>query len=222
MNRPEQCVKVLERIFETGCSTPGVIVINGREFVQGYTEALGAAPFLPEKWEVICNEENIGFIGTLNKVFKENPNEEFYGFIADDEFVNTEGWDGPLIEAAGDWDISHGNDSIQNGSRFQSYTCIGGKLARAVGFLALPECYHWYGFDTFWEAFSKSGGCERKYIGSIHVDHRHPLAGKGQMDACYADGEKHKHVDQQVYFHWLRTGMADTITRVRSARYGDE
>src|ERR1700722_4570408 len=97
LSRPQQCAAVLARLCETGCSTQGVVVDNGDQ---------GFSGVLPEKWSFLIPSKNLGALGALNKVFWDYPNEKFYGFVGDDEFVNTEGWDKKLIEAAGDWDFS--------------------------------------------------------------------------------------------------------------------
>ena len=106
LSRPQQCAAVLDRMRETGCSTPGIVVLNGD---QGFSGAM------PEGWSIIVPDKNLGALGALNKVFELYPNEDFYGFIGDDEFVETDGWDKKLIDAAGAWNFSHGIDSLHGG-----------------------------------------------------------------------------------------------------------
>ena len=209
LSRPQQCAAVLNRMRETGCSTPGIVVLNGD---QGFSGAM------PEGWSIIVPDKNLGALGALNKVFELYPNEDFYGFIGDDEFVETDGWDKKLIDAAGAWNFSHGIDSLHGGKRAQGYLCIGGKLARAVGYLALPEAHHWYGLDSLWEALAHAGACEHRCVGEVKIEHRHPYGGKAEWDSCYELGEKNKDIDFQVCAHWLRHKLRETVERVKKAR----
>ena len=209
LSRPQQCAAVLDRMRETGCSTPGIVVLNGD---QGFSGAM------PEGWSIIVPDKNLGALGALNKVFELYPNEDFYGFIGDDEFVETDGWDKKLIDAAGAWNFSHGIDSLHGGKRAQGYLCIGGKLARAVGYLALPEAHHWYGLDSMWEALAQAGACENICVEEVKIEHRHPRGGKAEWDSCYELGKKNKDIDFQVYAHWLRHKLRETVERVKKAR----
>ena len=209
LSRPQQCAAVLDRMRETGCSTPGIVVLNGD---QGFSGAM------PEGWSIIVPDKNLGALGALNKVFELYPNEDFYGFIGDDEFVETDGWDKKLIDAAGAWNFSHGIDSLHGGKRAQGYLCIGGKLARAVGYLALPEAHHWYGLDSMWEALAQAGACENICVEEVKIEHRHPRGGKAEWDSCYELGKKNKDIDFQVCAHWLRHKLRETVERVKKAR----
>ena len=215
-NRPAQCAAVLNRLVDKGVSTDGVVVVNGEDGSKVESEVETAA--VKMGWDVVKRSENVGALGALNFVFKERPNEKFYGFIGDDEFVETDNWNTKLIEAAGDWDISHGDDGVQGGKRAQSYLCIGGALARGVGYLAIPECWHWYGLDDMWELLARMGVCKKVFVPEVKIDHRHPYQGKGEMDATYALGESRKDIDYQIFCHWQRTELKNVCERVKKAR----
>lgn len=211
LNRPEQCEQVLERISHMECATPGYVFLNGG--IKGYENS-----WLPAGWDVVVLDKNIGALGALNTALEIFPDEPWYGFIGDDEFVNTPGFDEMLIAAAGDWNIAHGNDGFNKGARFQGYAVVGGKLARAVGCLALKECNHWYGFDSMWESLAQAGACKKIFMPDVRVDHQHPYHGKGKVDSCYELGASQKDIDQQVYFHWLRHGIKDVVDRAAKAK----
>ena len=221
LDRPAQCRAVLEQITAMGGNSPGVVYVNGDK--DGYLSALydGQREILPERWTTFFARENLGALGALNKVFRLYPDEAWYGFVGDDEFVLTPGFDKKLIAAAGDWDFSHGDDGVNNGKRAQGYLCIGGKLAKAVGYLALPECWHWYGLDDMWEALARTGICKQVFVDEVKVDHRHPLHGKGRMDECYELGRLNRDLDYQVYCHWLRHGLAQAVARIETERRDD-
>lgn len=215
LNRPEQCLAVLERIKDLRDGSPGIVFLNGQTSAGGYFED---EVFLPKGWHFFLSRTNIGALGALNDIFDRYPTEPWYGFIGDDEFVQTPGFDTKLIEAAGDWNISHGDDGVNNGARAQGYLVIGGKLARTVGYLALPECWHWFGLDSMWESLAQAGACEKIFVPEVKVDHRHPYHNKGKMDACYETGESRKDIDQQHYFHWLRYERKNVVERVKKAK----
>lgn len=215
LSRPKQCRELLEQIGKLKCESPGVVFINGHNSAESYfgSEELK----LPDDWTVYANEENIGALGALNKILNLYPNEPFYGFIGDDEFCKTKHFDRKLIYAAGDFGISHGHDNLHGGKRAQGYLCIGGPLARAVGYLAIPECWHWYGLDDMWEALAKARAISQIGLFDVEIEHRHPMAG-ALTDACYELGASRKDIDQQVYLHWLREKLAGTCERIQRAK----
>lgn len=218
LSRPAQCAAVVSQMIRMDCSTGLVVCVNGNhaEYKEAFRNIL--TPSL-----VRYEDTNIGALGALNKLFELYPNEKFYGFIADDEFVMTPGFDKRLIEAAGDWNISHGNDQIQDGKRAQGYVCIGGKLARAAGYLALKDCWHWCGFDQMWETIAAAKGCEKNYCEDVIVEHRHPYMNKGEMDDCYRLGESRKAEDVLAFRKWMyaeQGGLADVLNNIRKAKAG--
>ena len=220
LNRPEQCAAVLRRIQETKPESTGVLFMNGGD-LDSYRAATENWAALPDTWILFHNVENLGALGALNKMFELYPNEKFYGFIGDDEFLLPEtpaGWDNRLIAAAGDWEFSHGVDTLHHGRRAQGYLCIGGKLARAVEYVAIPECWHNYGLDDMWEQLAKAGACRNVLVPEVRVEHRHPMAGKTETDLCYELGNSQHRIDQQVFFYWLRHSMEGVVDRVREAK----
>ena len=217
LSRPYHCAAVIDRIREMRSSSTGVVFLNGQTDAAEYFED---EVYLPKGWRFFLSKTNIGALGALNRMFEDCPNEPWYGFIGDDEFVQTPGFDTELIEAAGDWDIAHGDDGFNGGTRAQGGLVVGGELARAVGYLALPECWHWYGLDSMWEQLAQAGACRKVYVPGVKVEHRHPYHGKGKRDDCYALGESRKDIDQQIFFHWLRHDLQKTVERVKKARGG--
>lgn len=210
LNRPEQCAEVLSRMDMMGCKTPRLVVANGEH--EKYRAALSVYQ------AVYYAPENRGALGALNWGLNNFSDEPWYGFIGDDEFMDTDAFDKKLTTAAGDWDIAHGDDGFNKGARFQGCAVIGGKLARAVGYLALQECWHWYGFDSMWESLAQAGACKKVFVPEVKVNHQHPYHGKGKMDECYELGASRKDIDQQVYFHWLRHEIKNVIERVKKAK----
>lgn len=217
-HRPEQCRDAVTALAIAGCTTPGIVFVNGKEHREAYVNSLRGFITFPPQWTWRYENENSGALGALNKIFTEFPDEPFYGFLGDDEFMETLNWDKKLIKAAGNWDIAHGNDGVNRGERAQGGLCIGGRLARAVGYLAIPECWHNFGLDDLWEAVARAGACRRHYLPNVRIDHRHPLHGKGMNDACYELGASRYAIDQQHFFHWLRYKSKDVVKRIKEAK----
>lgn len=224
LSRPKQCAEVLRNIIDNGCGSLGKVFVNGPDFYKEYCATLS----LPKDWQIIGSTENMGALGALNFLFKEFPGEPWYGFMSDDEFVSTPGFDKRLIQAAGDWNISHGNIGPdikgEYGKRAQGFLCIGGKLARAVGYLAIPGGWHWYCLDDFYERLAEARVCEKIYCEDIIIQHRHPYRDKSvPHDDCNKLAESQIDKDRDVYVKWLWSpeGCAAAINRIKQAKLHD-
>lgn len=212
MSRPKQCQEVLDSLVKTGISTPGVVFVNGHSHKSEYEKLR-----TPKGWEIIIHPDNLGALGALNWCFNNYAPQPFYGYIADDEFSCTPGWDSRLTESSGKWNVSHGNDGWQSEKRIHGHVCIGGDLARAVGYLAIPRCWHWYGFDSMWEAIATPLGI-RKYLSNVKIEHRHPNNKNIEntvRDECYEKGEAHKKEDAFMYQQWMDTELPGILARVQ-------
>src|SRR5665213_1963395 len=123
-NRPVQCRSVIERIKEMGCSTPGVVVVNGLESALSYETWKEE---LPENWQMVFMPENIGLCGAMRWFFSEYPNLPFYGVFTDDEFIETPEWDVKLIAEAGRWKLAHANNGDTSATWPHSFMTFGGE-----------------------------------------------------------------------------------------------
>lgn len=211
LSRPQNVAELLKQASSLDKSE-GIVFVNGVDYEEKYVQIQ-----LPDGWRMQQHDRNIGAIGTLNWLFKTYPNEQFYGFIGDDEFVYTRGWNRLLTEAAGDWHVAHANDGWQSGKRIHSYVCIGGELARAVGYLAIPECWHWFGFDTMWEAIAQHLPI-RNFVEQVETEHRHFLAHKVAKDSCYELGESRIAEDEKAFAAWMKNELPVILERLKGAR----
>ena len=217
-SRPEQCAEVLQTLKRHGTTTKGVVFVNAEIPAARLRYVNEAGPWLPVGWRMTFSENNLGALGAMDAVFKRFPDEDFYGFIADDEFVRTNGWDAKLVNLAGRWDVAHGVDDLHGGRRAQGGLCIGGDLARAVGYLTIPETWHHFGLDDLWESLARGGAYECHVARDVNVEHWHHANGKAPHDECYALGNKWRDYDFQVFCNWLRHKRGPTVERVRTAR----
>ena len=225
MSRPKQAAEVLRRIRDSGCTSKGAVFVNGLNVWDTYIRE--CLPNLPNDWHLQLWEENIGALGALNWCFRQYPNEPWYGFIADDEYLMPESpgdWDNKLIDAAGSWGAAHGWETLHQGKRFQGYCVIGGDLARAVGYLAIPTCWHWYGFDSMWEwlqgpKFWGGGEAYKMYfVPEVRVEHRHAYVEKAPLDECYKLGESRNEQDRNAFADWIKNEMPLVVERIKKAK----
>jgi len=216
-NRSAQLHRVMEQIRSVGCSTPGFIIINGDP-----QEYYDNPPWLPDNWFVQVQPTNLGICQTLERFFRNNPNEAWYGLICDDEYVFTPGWDEILPREAWPWNIAYGNDNWRSLERIHTYVTWGGDLLRAVGFWALPGLWHWY-FDNVWEVIAKEFGLA-KWCQDVQTEHRHWAAGAALRDNTYQVGASRHLLDRQCYTKWLEKDWPKLRGRLEGivpAKHGD-
>ena len=213
-NRAARCAEALASYVRHGCSTSGVVVVNGLEQRAAY-----AALELPRGWRMTYRAENVGMNRALNDVFDAFPGEPFYGFLEDDTVVCSDGWDRALIDAAGAWKVSHGQDGWQSSRRIHGAPCVGGKLASAVGALAIRTCFHWYGFDAMWERIDEACGV-RTRVETVRLEHKHFLnpAVRAPKDATYVHAEARNRKDFAAYTAWVTSELPLVVARVNASR----
>jgi hypothetical protein len=206
-NRPVQFKECLMRLTQVGCSTPGIILIQGTDTLIEYQQAWEEIKRVtPEgnnlkNWEFVILPTNLGYCGGLNEAFKLHPNEPWYGNITDDERVHSPGWDVKIPEAAGSWYVAHGNDHWQSEVRIHGLITWGGDLVRLCGGLAPPGMWHWW-IDNYWETIAAECGLN-KFVRDIMVEDKHYLSGKSEYDETYKMGESRKDEDKAVFDAWL-------------------
>ncbi len=196
--RPKECAAVIRCIMAVGCSTPGVVIVNGLDDVEEYKKIK-----LPKDWQMIFLPQNIGCCGAMNWAFRNYPNESFYGLLCDDEFIYSAGWDKTLIAAAGTKYIAHANDQWQSSKRQHLFVTFGGDLIRFIGFWALPGLWHWFHDDVF-ENLS-NGLPTSKFCKDVMGEHKHYLAGKAKKDDTYKSGESRNGQDHMIFQRWMAT-----------------
>lgn len=196
--RPKQCAAVLKCIMAVGCSTPGIVVVNGTDDIEEYSKIA-----LPKDWQMVVLPQNIGCCGAMNWVFNKYPNEPFYGLICDDEWVYSTDWDKKLTAAAGTKYISHANDRWQSGKRIHCYATFGGDLIREIGYWAIPGLWHWF-FDDQVEAIANNMNIVR-FCEDVLGEHKHYLAGKAKKDDTYKSGESRNGMDHMTFQRWMVT-----------------
>ncbi|MGW8177715.1 MAG: hypothetical protein ACWGQW_02805 [bacterium] len=137
----------------------------------------------PDNWNLYTSSKR-GAGEALNEIFKKNPHEDFYGFIADDIVLRTPGGLEILEETAKPWFVSYPNDVLQK-HRLCTHFCVGGELAREMQGVVPPMFKHTYmdvGLLNIAHYF-----CLLRYCPQVIFQHKHFLVkGYGiEKDATY-------------------------------------
>jgi hypothetical protein len=213
LGRPVICQRALSSIIQVGCSTPGIVVIDG-DLDPRYRELN-----LPSGWTLHANPHNRGYLDTFNWAFRTYPDEPWYGLLNDDFMVRTPGWDERLVAAAGALGFSSSNDLWQSGQpapgkpggRMCGALVFGGDMLRALGWWAPPGLFHCYADDA-WELILDRLG-NRKYLRDVIVEHWQEEADETHQHA-YGKLE----ADRLVWERFKREHMSAAIGRVARVR----
>lgn len=143
---------------------------------------------------------------------------EIVAFIGDDHFFRTIGWDDAIVAANDELGggIVYGNDLLR-GEDLPSQVFIDARIVRALGWMALPGATHLF-FDDTWRTLGHSIG-RLKYLPDVHIEHRHPTAGKADWDEGYArvnSSQMYEH-DAAIYWDWVEHGLAEDTAKVLAA-----
>lgn len=141
------------------------------------------------------------------------------GFMGDDHCPRTVGWDAAYLDALYELGtgIVYGNDLLQ-GERIPTQVAMTSDIVRALGFMAPPTLTHLY-VDNFWKDLGEKAECLR-YLPEVVVEHRHPFAGKAQMDAGYlrVNEAAMYERDQTAYGLYVAEHLAGDVAKVKALR----
>lgn len=211
LSRPRQLRRMMQSYEWTGEDVMLVLYSGDPEFLK---YGWAAWPGYPDSWRM----EMVDILGngpTYNEIFRRYPDETFYGFLADDVLLNVPGMLRDLEAAAGRWNISYANDQHHE-DRICTMPCIGGDLARAVGYLAPKNIMH-MSIDCAWHEIGHKLGALR-YFPHLTYTHLHPLWGTAEWDETYAQAQRNSVFHEQLLRSWMFGGeMEAAIERVKSA-----
>lgn len=175
---------------------------------------------LPSNWQ-IHRDSNWGGIAESMRYCRERwPDATQYGWLADDMFPLTDGWDIALEEAAGDWHLAYAADlwmshstepaelvAVHQGQAMTSAPCWGARLINAAGWWALPGVRQG-GIDGAWNEIAAQLQLGR-FVPEVTVEHRTWQAGKRERDET-DDHRKHgsDYIDDDVarFWSWYNDG----------------
>jgi len=146
------------------------------------------------------------------------------GSFGDDHVPITHGWDGLLLDVIdkhhGGVGMAYPNDLIR--TDIPEAVVISAPIVAGLGWMALPETYHWC-IDDAWRDLGAGAGC-LSFCESVVVEHKRwwkwqkdPTV---QHDATYSEAEQRLADDRNIYRKWRLTRMREDIGKVRAIRAG--
>lgn len=149
--------------------------------------------------KIVVNYEEGCITDIFNKVFQNNPNEDFYFMANDDIIFETPLWDICLAKKG---KITYGMDGIQN-KNLPTFPMIDGNIVRALGWLQLPGLKKYCG-DVVW-----------KFIGeSLKIlEYREDVSIRHDWDESSWNEQINKE-DMATFADWLQKSQRD-LTKIR-------
>lgn len=186
------CEEALFACEQTGMTSRAVCIIDSREHLYPHL------PHFGDNWEIIRAPWDMA--ECMRFVLRNYPDEDFYGWIADDMRPRTQGWDTQLEAAAGRWGLATCRDNLFDHSPHFRKTllcgamCWGGDLVRGIGFWALPGVNQG-AIDDLWSQIMRDGlGTGLTFMKDVLVEHLHWRNGSRLQDAT--DNHKRDGVDR--------------------------
>lgn len=169
--------------------------------------------YLAKQWPAGWHIEIVPMRGngpTYNEMLDRYPDEDCYGFLADDALLDTPGMLKALEDSCGNWRIAYANDQHW-GEALPTMPCIGGDLVRAVGYLAAPLFEHW-GIDTMWGELGRRLGllC---YRDDLRYTHLNPVWGTAEDDRTYQLARARSIGHNDALRGWLVGGEFDRLKK---------
>lgn len=136
------------------------------------------------------------------------------GWLADDCWPETPGWDALLLDAL---ERSPGVAWPDSNRRpgFPEHQVISSGIIRALGWYFEPSLRH-YCTDNVWEDLATITGCGH-YVKDALVRHDHYEVTGGPRDQTYSDAEVNGRTDRELYIRWRSRRMASDAKTVEEA-----
>lgn len=155
---------------------------------------------------------------TLNRLAAERAGQHFaVGFLGDDHRPRTPCWDACMVAALRDLGtgVAYGNDLLQ-GENLASAVVMTSDIVVTLGYMVPPGMVHLY-LDNFWMALGRSLG-RLAYLPDVVLEHAHPIAGKAEWDAGYAEvnAPEQYRADGQRFAAYLARDLDRDLEKLRA------
>jgi hypothetical protein len=185
---------------------------------------------LPANWRIHYEPEWGSLQASLQWCYGEYPDASQYGWLADDTYPRTHGWDKIVERATGDWRLSYCADGwfsntgelqqLIEGNNMSSGLCWGGELVRAVEAWSIPPECRQAGIDLAWLDIARPLGLHQ-YLPDVLVEHWNWRTGKRPKDSGDEWTRKgDAYIDRDIVAHrdwYASTRFRDAIDRVCEA-----
>lgn len=187
MGRPKMAKEAIDSFVSHGMKEQGVMWVDGDGGGYDFT--------LPSNWTRMGDGIRHGIGYPMNLMMELFPDEMCYGWLADDNYAETDDWCEKLEDTAGYWHMSIAYDKylfdlpkhiqmVSRGSLFASAMCFGGNVIRTLGWWALPGLKQ-VGIDWVLGELFKDTGIVI-YRGDVTVRHDHHSTGRREFDGTDA------------------------------------
>ena len=146
---------------------------------------------------------------------------EAIGFLGDDHLPRTAGWDARYLaelERLGTG-LVYGNDLIQ-GAALPTQVAMTSDIILATGHMVPPGIVHLW-IDNAWLALGRALDAIT-YLPDVVVEHLHPIAGRAEWDAGYAEAntDARSDADRAVFEQWRRQDLGRWVQQIKEYECG--
>ncbi len=218
-SRPQNIEPIVDAWHRTGAfGAADLWFVHDNDDMQvgSYREILGRMPGVRARQ----NPEWMPLVPKLNEFALHLT--EYYAysaiaFMGDDHIPRTPMWAHTLIRNHGvnrRW-IWYGPDGFQD-QRLPTWWSMDAAIIRALGRMVPAPVQHLY-CDNAIKTLGEKAGC-LGYDERILIEHMHPLAGKGQMDAQYQRVNRAQQYDRdgEAFRRWVREQADEDATLIRN------
>ena len=149
-------------------------------------------------------------VAKINHVANKYKNKyKYIGYIGDDHFLMTEGWDVTIKEALGDIGICYGNDLLAR-ETLATAVFLTSNIVKRFGFMGLNKLVHFF-VDNWWVDVGKAAGV-LTYLPLVIVEHRHFSVQKSEIDDTYkaVNNDDIFVPDRDYYNYYLQSDLYQT------------
>jgi hypothetical protein len=143
------------------------------------------------------------------------------GFMGDDHLPRTVGWDGRYLAALErlGTGLVYGNDRIQ-GAALPTQVAMTSDIILATGHMVPPGLIHLW-IDNAWLALGQALDAIA-YLPDAIVEHLHPIAGRAQWDAGYAEANANERsdADRAVFEQWRQHELPGWVQQIKEYERG--
>ena len=162
--------------------------------------------------------ERVGYTASLNHVAAPlwDDDDLILGAFGDDVLFRTAGWDERVRESLVSPGIAFGDDLV-HGKNHPTAVWMSARIARALGWLALPFTSHQWADDA-WKQIGQRTGLLR-FLPDVVVEHMHPGVGKAEWDDTYRgvfEAERARN-DFNGFEAWREHYLEDDLSKISLA-----
>lgn len=210
-NRPEAMQAVIASMKATGCIPEVAVMVDGPMYDIEW----------PAHWHIHQSQEHLEMQLALNTLFAFYPNEKNYGILTDTSRPMSNDWATKLEDAAGSDLISMCNTTKHRmnpdtGKRRITTYCMGGDLARSIGWVWFNKCVHLYGDNAIEDI-----GYELdiiRYLPEVVILALLKRDGEVPIDENHKrlwNGKPYMEHDRQAYLAWRRKVFPALIEKLK-------